>query len=123
MKGRMGLNRDAKKLNHFARDLRRNMTDAEKALWFLLRNRRFVDYKFRRQVQLGHYIADFICISARLIIEVDGSQHADNPKDIIRDQWLAEQGYRIRRVWNNDVLIRKTEVMDAIWHDLTNGDG
>ncbi len=87
----------------FAKKLRREMTDAEMKLWQQLRAHRFENYKFKRQQPIGKYIADFVCLKHRLIIEVDGSQHADSQHDKIRDAWLKSQGFRILRVWNNEV--------------------
>ena len=69
-----------------ARALRSQMTDAERKLWFALRDRRFANFKFRRQVPLGPFIGDFVCFSARLVVEVDGSQHADSPRDERREE-------------------------------------
>jgi very-short-patch-repair endonuclease len=87
-----------------ARKLRSRMTDAERKLWFALRDRRFAEFKFRRQVSLGPYIADFLCFGSRLVIEVDGGQHADSKRDAVRDRWFVENDFRVLRFWNNDVL-------------------
>jgi very-short-patch-repair endonuclease len=87
-----------------ARKLRSRMTDAERKLWFALRDRSFAEFKFRRQVSLGPYIADFLCFTSRLVVEVDGGQHADSKKDAVRDLWFAENDFRVLRFWNNDVL-------------------
>ena len=89
-----------------ARHLRRNMTDAEKFVWTQLRSRRFAGYKFRRQAQIGPYIADFICFECRLIVELDGAHHADPEKrahDERRTNWLAKQGFRVLRFANEAV--------------------
>ena len=86
-----------------ARQLRRAMTDAETKLWKLLRGRRMLALKFRRQVPVGPYIADFLCIAAKVIVEADGSQHADSARDLRRDAFLAGQGYRVLRFWNIDI--------------------
>jgi very-short-patch-repair endonuclease len=99
--------------------LRKNATEAETKLWSLLRNRRFSNFKFRRQLPMGPYIVDLVCLESNLVIEVDGSQHAENPDDATRDAWLSERGYRVLRFWNNDVLARPATVMDCIWHTLT----
>ena len=72
--------------------------------------------KFKRQEQIGDYIVDFVCFGSRLIIEADGSQHADNPKDLMRDDWLRAQGFRVLRFWNNDILLDTDAVAEAI-HD------
>jgi very-short-patch-repair endonuclease len=87
-----------------ARYLRSRMTDAERKLWFLLRDRRFAQVKFRRQVPIGPFIADFLCFESRLVIEVDGGQHAESLRDIKRDRWFAANGFRVLRFWNNEVL-------------------
>jgi very-short-patch-repair endonuclease len=79
-------------------------TDAELALWRRLRSRSLDGHKFVRQEPVGPYTVDFICREARLIIEVDGGQHADNRHDVVRDQWLTSHNYRVLRFWNNDVL-------------------
>jgi very-short-patch-repair endonuclease len=97
-----------------ARALRHNMTDAEQALWRILRNRQFARTKFRRQVLIGPYIADFVCYEARLVIEADGGQHADCTDDAIRDAWFDAQGFRVLRFWNNDVLKNPEGVAAAI---------
>jgi len=97
-----------------ARRLRWNSTDAEKALWHKLRSRNLNGYKFVRQEPIGPYTVDFICRECRLIIEVDGGQHADSQRDIIRDRWLIDRNYRILRFWNNDVLKNTDGVLEAI---------
>ena len=73
----------------FAKGMRSQPTSTEDRMWRLLRARRFQGYKFRRQVPIGNYIVDFVCQSARLIVELDGSQHADDPSDVRRDNWLT----------------------------------
>ena len=98
--------------------MRHEPTEAERRLWQLLRNRRFVAYKFRRQEPVDHYIADFVCYSARLIVEADGSQHAVSAYDLTRDAYLRAQGFRLLRIWNNDILARPDSVADAIWSAL-----
>ncbi len=106
-------------LRQRARLMRKEPTEAEQALWWILRDRRFSGYKFRRQVPLGGYIADFVCFSERLIVEADGSQHAENPSDVARDGWFISQGYRVRRFWNADILRNRQMVADTLWHDLS----
>ena len=86
-----------------AKDLRINMTDAERKLWRALRSRS-IGSKFRRQVPLGPYVVDFICFESKIIVEVDGGQHATSATDSIRDQYFISRGYRVLRFWNNDVL-------------------
>jgi very-short-patch-repair endonuclease len=87
-----------------ARGLRIRMTDAERKLWFALRDRRFAGFKFRRQVPIGRFIVDFVCFEQRLVIEVDGGQHADSVADKRRDRWFVANGFRVMRFWNNEVL-------------------
>jgi very-short-patch-repair endonuclease len=110
--------RQGKLISH-ARSMRKAPTQAETALWRILRNRRFSGYKFRRQTPIGDYIADFVCLSARLIVEAGGSQHAESARDRSRDAWFEAQGFRIRRFWNADILHRREEVAETLWHDLT----
>ena len=107
-----------KRLRGFARSMRKDATEVEDRLWTLVRNRRFVDFKFRRQVPIGRYIVDLMCPSAMLIVELDGSQHAENEEDRVRDTWLAGQGYRVLRIWNNELTQNRDGVLDAIWHAL-----
>ena len=97
-----------------ARRLRSDPTDAERALWRRLRSRSLDGHKFVRQEPIGPYTVDFICREGRLIIEVDGGQHADNPHDVIRDQWLASHNYRVLRFWNNEVLGNVVGVLETI---------
>jgi very-short-patch-repair endonuclease len=97
-----------------ARGLRRNATNAEAALWRGLRSRSLSGYKFVRQEPVGPYTVDFICREIRLIIEVDGGQHADNPGDVVRDKWLVSHNYRVLRFWNNDVLSNTAGVLETI---------
>ena len=99
-----------------ARTLRGDMTKAEKRIWLRLRAHRFGGHTFRRQVPIGPYIADFVCLNARLIIEIDGGQHASvrAPADAKRDAWLRSQGFSILRFWNNDVLKNTQGVLERI---------
>ncbi len=105
-------------LRTHAREMRKAPTDAEKILWHILRDRRFSGYKFRRQAPIGNYIADFVCPSERLIVEADGSQHAESPRDAARDAWFASQGFRVRRFWNAEILQKREMVADTLWADL-----
>ncbi|NCP13227.1 MAG: endonuclease domain-containing protein [Sphingomonadales bacterium] len=84
--------------------MRREPTEAEIKLWSMLRGQRLGGLKFKRQEQLGDYIVDFVCFSAKLIVEADGGQHSENASDAERDAWLNEQGFRVLRLWNNDIL-------------------
>ncbi len=103
-----------------ARKLRRDATDAETRLWQNLRSRRLADFKFRRQVWIGPFIADFLCMDAMLVVEVDGSQHIEDAAyDADRTAYLANKGYRVIRVWNNDVMQRMDDALAAILSALT----
>ena len=97
-----------------SRELRSNQTDAEKKLWWHLRNRQIAGCKFVRQEPIGSYICDFVCREQRLVIEVDGGQHADSAKDKVRDAWLISHNYRVMRFWNNDVLSNIDGVLTVI---------
>ncbi len=97
-----------------AKALRSRMTDAERKLWYALRDGRFADFKFRRQVPLGPFIADFVCFEARLVIELDGGQHAGSMDDKRRDRWLVANGFQILRFWNNEVLSNLEGVMTLL---------
>ncbi|GJD75469.1 endonuclease domain-containing protein [Methylobacterium goesingense] len=104
----------SKERTRFRRTLRANETDAERRLWACLRDRRLAGFKFVRQEQIGPYIADFTCREARLIIEADGSQHAENARDQDRDAWLRERGYRVLRFWNSDIMQQTDRVTATI---------
>jgi very-short-patch-repair endonuclease len=95
------------------KQLRVNMTDAERKLWRVLRSRS-IGPKFRRQVPLGPYVVDFACFESKLIVEVDGGQHAGSVTDARRDRYFGERGYRILRFWNNDVLRNLEGVLTVI---------
>jgi very-short-patch-repair endonuclease len=98
-----------------ARHLRINQTDAETKLWFHLRARRLEGFKFRRQVPVDRFIADFICADVNLIIELDGGQHAEQQDyDAERTKVLNNCGYKVLRYWNNEVL----ENMDGVLEDI-----
>jgi very-short-patch-repair endonuclease len=102
-----------------ARELRKNPTDAERMLWQKLRYWQIDGCKFRRQQPLGRYIVDFACLQRKLIIELDGGQHAqqvDYDKD--RDGWLRDQGFVVLRFWNNDVHANIDGVMEVILENL-----
>ena len=105
-----------------ARALRANQTEAESRLWQRLRVRQLAGAKFRRQAPVGPYIADFICLAAKLIVEIDGGQHADNAEaDAARTAWLEDQGFRVLRFWNNDVLDNTDGVLEEILAALSGG--
>ncbi len=99
-----------------AKTLRKNQTEAELYLWQHLRAHRLHGLKFKRQKPMGHYIVDFICIESRLIIELDGSHHADQQEyDAIRTDWLQAQQYQVLRFWNHEVLNNLHIVLDTIY--------
>ena len=102
------------KLRGQSKQMRSGQTDAEHRLWQLLRAHRFAGYKFRRQVPVDFYVADFLCFAKRLIIELDGGQHAGSARDERRDAYLRGQGFRILRIWNNELFINEEGVMETI---------
>ena len=106
-----------------ARSLRRNPTDAEKKLWSVLRLQQMDGHRFRRQQPGGASVVDFICLAEKLIIEVDGGQHASQTaRDQARTAWLGSNGYRVLRYWNNDVLGNIDGVAETILAALRSGD-
>ena len=97
------------------RRLRHEQTDAEHALWRQLRNRRLQGWKFRRQHRIGPYFADFVCVEAGLVVELDGSQHLEQPQyDRARTAHLKREGFDVLRFWNDDVLRETEAVLVAI---------
>ncbi|WP_276118244.1 endonuclease domain-containing protein [Pararhizobium qamdonense] len=105
---------------HFARTMRADATVAENLLWQAVRNRQLEGFKFKRQVPLDGYILDFVCFEARVIVEVDGSQHADNTRDLVRNAFFRGQGFRILRFWNDEVVQNLDAVCLAILAELKN---
>jgi adenine-specific DNA-methyltransferase len=102
-------------MKHLARALRKNMTDAERRLWSHLRDRQLGGYKFRRQKPIGPFIADFACAKQKLIIEIDGGQHAVNTEtDNRRTDYLKCNGWKIIRFWNHEVLNEREAVLVRI---------
>ena len=97
-----------------AKRLRRNLTDAERKLWPLIRSRQLGGAKFRRQQPIGPFVADFVCQEARLIVEADGGQHAESGDDQRRTKFLNCAGYRVLRFWNNDILGNSEGVLQVI---------
>ena len=97
-----------------ARKLRHISTRAELLLWNKLRARQLGGFKFIRQEPIGRYVVDFVCRERRLVVEVDGGQHATSRLDPIRDEWLRARNYRILRFWNNDVLGNIEGVLETI---------
>lgn len=99
----------------FAKQLRRNLTPEEMRLWHAVKAKRLADAKFRRQVLVGPYVADFVCVAARLVVELDGGQHAERTEaDAARTRYLEERGYRVLRFWNNEVTANFEGVVRAI---------
>ena len=106
-------------MRRYARSLRKNQTDAERLLWSQLRRRQLAGFKFRRQHQVGLYICDFACVEALLVVEIDGSQHAENLEyDLRRDGFLRSAGFAVLRFWNSDVMDRTEEVLETIYATL-----
>ena len=102
-------------LGNLAKSLRKKQTDAEKLLWWHLRGKQITGLKFRRQEPIGPYIADFVCFEKRLIIELDGGQHAlEQEKDREREYWFNQEGFRTLRFWNTDVLQNIAGVVEVI---------
>jgi len=101
-----------------ARSLRRAQTKPEFLLWKHLRDRQLGGFKFVRQEPIGPYYADFACRGRRLIVEVDGGQHLESTSDARRDNILGALGYRIIRVWNNDVLNNIEGVLEMLLCEL-----
>ncbi|KRA31610.1 DNA-cytosine methyltransferase [Rhodanobacter sp. Root627] len=102
-----------------ARQLRNNSTDAERRLWYFLRRQQLASHKFRRQYPMAGYIVDFVCVPARLVIELDGGQHLDAlAYDERRTARLECKGYRVLRFWNDDVLLRTDDVVAEIFRAL-----
>lgn len=103
----------------FARRLRKNMTDAEQQLWKHIRYRQLGGWKFRRQASIGPYIVDFVCFERKLIIELDGSQHAERTsQDEQRTNWLISQGFKVIRYWNHQVFEEIDDMLEWIWDAL-----
>ena len=104
-----------------AHRLRTNATDAERRLWRELRKLVLEGTHFRRQVPIGPYVVDFACMPAKLVIEVDGSQHGFNEnidKDERRTRWLSAEGYRVLRFWNNDIIDNLDGVLETLQSEL-----
>ena len=101
-----------------ARRLRTNATDAERRLWSALRGRQLGGHKFRRQVPLGGFIVDFVCLERRLIVEVDGGHHSEQNEDANRADWLRSQNFRLVRFSDREVLTDGGGVVELIWAAL-----
>lgn len=104
-------------LKSFSQNLRTNLTDAEQKIWHHLRQRQINNLKFRRQQIIGNTIVDFACLEKRLIIEIDGGQH-NEITDRKRTEFLENEGYKILRFWNNDVLTNIDGVLEKILTEL-----
>lgn len=103
------------KMTALGKALRKRPTDAERLLWKQLRLKQMEGFKFRSQQPIDHYIVDFVCFEKRIIVEVDGGQHAiQKENDTIRDTYLRQQGFRVLRFWNNDVMQNLNGVLDII---------
>ena len=113
---------DARERGRLLRDrakaMRSTPTEAEHRLWQIVRAHRFNGFKFKRQVSIDHYIVDFLCPARRLIVELDGSQHAENASDVRRDAYLRAQGFHIIRIWNNELFTNEEGVAEAILRAL-----
>jgi very-short-patch-repair endonuclease len=108
-------------LLHRARQQRREMNDAEKRLWYRLRRRGLEGFRFRRQVPIGTYIADFACLGARLVIEVDGDSHGNDLAEALdagRDETIERNGYRVLRFSHYYVLTETGNVVEAVLEAL-----
>ena len=102
-----------------SRKLRKNLTDAEQELWRHIRNRQLLGCKFRRQAPIGKYIVDFVCFEKKLIVELDGGQHAQNQDyDHSRSEWLQSRGFKVIRFWNHDILKQVEVVKEVIFGSL-----
>ncbi len=110
-----------KDLSNLAKELRKNQTLPEKLIWSALRNRSFCNYKFRRQVQIGSYIVDFVCYEKMLVIELDGREHLAEDTleyDKTRTAELNSRGFKVVRYFNNDVLNKTEMVLEDIYRNL-----
>jgi very-short-patch-repair endonuclease len=103
-----------KNLTGVARRLRKNSTDTEQHLWRHLRDRQIGGFKFRRQQPLGRYVVDFVNLEKKVVVELDGRQHALDPGDKTRDEWLRTEGYMILRFWDNQVFSNLEGVLENI---------
>ena len=110
-----------KNLKELARDLRKNMTDAERRIWSKIRRKQLKEFQFYRQKNIGNYIVDFYCPAAKLIVEVDGGQHYSKEnivKDVARDKFLGDLGFRVLRFSNSDVFKNIEGVVTRIYDHL-----
>ena len=101
-----------------ARSLRNNLTDSENKLWSHLRRRQINESRFRRQHPIGKFIVDFVCLEKKIVIEIDGVQHNENiDYDLKRTKWLEDEGYKVIRFWNNEVLKNIESVLEVIYKE------
>jgi very-short-patch-repair endonuclease len=105
-----------------ARAIRKRPTEAESKLWAGLRELSLAGYKFRRQEPIGNYVCDFVCFAKKLVVEVDGGQHAENVADQRRTEWLESQGFRVLRFWNHEVLKDTQAALEVIFSALKGTD-
>ena len=102
------------RLTGIARRLRKCSTDTEQQLWRHLRNRQVEGFKFRREQPVGRYVVDFVNLEKKVVIELDGGQHALDPNDKIRDEWLRAEGYKVLRFWDNQIFSDLEGVLEII---------
>jgi very-short-patch-repair endonuclease len=110
-----------KLITEAARELRKRQTEAEKRLWYRLRDNQIHEAKFRRQEPLGNYIVDFVCFDKKLVIEVDGNPHKDSENranDNRRTQWLQSEGFKVLRFWNSEIIDDIERVLGKIENNL-----
>jgi len=108
-----------KRIVKLAKNLRKRPTDVENLLWLHLKSKNMAGLKFRRQQPIDEFIVDFVCFEKKLVIELDGGQHLKErniQKDKERDEWLKGRGYRVLRIFNNEVLENLEGVLDHIWN-------
>ena len=106
-------------LKHFKKTLRESQTDAERRLWYRLRNRNFENHKFRRQHILRGYIVDFVCLEKKLVIELDGGQHVERTEyDSARTLKLEADGFQVMRFWNNEIFNNLDGILETIYKAL-----
>ena len=113
----------ANRLTDLAKNLRKRSTDTEHLLWKHLRASRFDGLKFKRQQPIGNYIVDFVCFEKRVIIELDGGHHSEKEqmqKDLERDLFFEKQGYKVLRIWDNEVFRNTRGVLEVIWDQCLN---
>ena len=110
-----------KSLKNYSRELRKNMTDAEKLVWTMIRNKELKGYQFYRQKIIGNFIVDFYCPKANLVIEIDGGQHYSDEakqKDAARDDFLKSSGLRVFRFSDREVFENLNGVIERIWENI-----